>query len=73
MAQWLWRLQSDTLGLSPIVAGFSLSSFLPASRLGSNETYSYNYPCRWSPRSLEFIITVIVMHHSTHNYAYTHS
>ena len=29
VAQWLWRLQSDTLGSSPAVAGFSLFSFLP--------------------------------------------
>ena len=29
MAQWLWRLQSDTLGSSPAVAGFSLFSFSP--------------------------------------------
>ena len=29
MAQWLWRLQSDTLGSSPAVAVFSLFSFLP--------------------------------------------
>ena len=28
MAQWLRRLQSDTLGSSPAVAGFSLFSFL---------------------------------------------
>ena len=32
VASWLsglWRLQSDTLGSSPAVAGFSLFSFLP--------------------------------------------
>ena len=32
VASWLsglWQLQSDTLGLSPAVAGFSLFSFLP--------------------------------------------
>ena len=29
MAQWLWPLQSDTLGSSPAVAVFSLFSFLP--------------------------------------------
>ena len=32
VASWLsglWRLQSDTLGLSPAVAGFLLFSFLP--------------------------------------------
>ena len=29
VAQWLWRLLSDTLGSSPAVAGFSLFSFLP--------------------------------------------
>ena len=29
MAQWLWRLQSDTLGLSLTVARFPLFSFLP--------------------------------------------
>ena len=28
MAQWLWWLQSDTLGSSPTVVGFSLFSFL---------------------------------------------
>ena len=28
VAQWLWRLQSDTLGSSPAVAVFSLFSFL---------------------------------------------
>ena len=28
MAQWLWRLQSDTLGLSPAVASISRFSFL---------------------------------------------
>ena len=27
MVQWLWQLQSDTLGSSPAVAGFSLFSF----------------------------------------------
>ena len=37
MAQWLWRVQSDTLGSSPAVAGFLFSLFFP-SRLGSNET-----------------------------------
>ena len=29
MAQWLWRLQSRTLGSNPTVASFSLFSFLP--------------------------------------------
>ena len=29
VAQWFWRLQSDTLGSSPAVADFSLFSFLP--------------------------------------------
>ena len=29
VARWLWELQSDTLGLSPAVAGFFLFSFLP--------------------------------------------
>ena len=29
MAQWLWRLQSDSLGWSPTAASFSLFSFLP--------------------------------------------
>ena len=29
MAQWLWRLQSDTVGSSPAVAHISLFSYLP--------------------------------------------
>ena len=37
MAQWLWWLQSDTLGSSPTVAIFFSSPFSP-SRLSSNET-----------------------------------
>ena len=38
MAQWLWRLQSDTLGLSPAVACFFLFSTFSPSGLDSNET-----------------------------------
>ena len=37
MAQWLWRLQLDTLSLSPAVAGFFSSPF-SLSRLNSKET-----------------------------------
>ena len=36
VAQWLWRLQSDTLGSSPAVAVFFSSPF-SSSRLSSNE------------------------------------
>ena len=38
MAQWLWRLQSDTLGSSPTVVGFLLSPF-SQSGLDSNDTF----------------------------------
>ena len=37
VAQWLWRLQLDTLGSSPAVAGFFFYSFSP-SRLSPDET-----------------------------------
>ena len=46
VAKWLWRLQSNTLGLSPAVASFFSSPFSP-SRLSSNETsitYSSSTP-----------------------------
>ena len=40
VAQWLWRLQSDTLAWSPTVAGFRFSPFF-TSRLNSSQTFVY--------------------------------
>ena len=46
VAQWLWRLQSDTLGSSPAVVGFSIFSFL-LEQVGFQLTSIIKYTIAW--------------------------
>ena len=47
LSTWLWRLQSDTLGSSPTVAGISLFSFLPEQVKFQRNFYSINFTCNY--------------------------